>query len=122
MKEENLKYKFQNGIMSKELFVETIAVIQKKSEYDSRCNKVLGEIFEDGGGFLKDYFIISYLLDLLDHMFYPNFDRDTFSDIQYFIYDLDFGKDWTEHHMHDQDGKSIDISTSEKLYDYLTNG
>ena len=118
MTKENLKYQFTDGIMSKELFVETIDVIQKKSEYDNQCNKALGEIFDDGGGFLKDYFVINHLISILNHMFYPNFNKSVFSDIEYFIYDLNFGKGWTEKSITEK-GVSIDISTSDKLYDYL---
>ena len=115
---ENLKYQFIDGIMTKELFVETMDVIQKKSEYDNQCNKALGEIFDDGGGFLKDYFVINHLISILNHMFYPNYNKSTFSDIEYFIYDLNFGKGWTETSITEK-GTSIDISTADKLYDYL---
>ena len=118
MNKENLKYQFIGGIMSKELFVETMDVIQKKFEYDYQCNKALGEIFDDGGGFLKDYFVINHLISILNHIFYPNFNRSVFSDIEYFIYDLNFGEKWTEKSITEK-GVSIDISTSDKLYDYL---
>ena len=40
------------------------------------------------------------------------------SDISYFVYDLDFGKNWTESSI-TIDGVSVDISTPERLYDYL---
>lgn len=41
------------------------------------------------------------------------------SDISYFIYELNYGEKWTPTSI-TIDGKSIDISTPEKLYDYLT--
>lgn len=43
---------------------------------------------------------------------------DKFNDIDYFIYELDFGKKYKDG-MVVVDGKHIDFSTSEKLYDYL---
>ena len=114
---ENLKYQFNNGIMSKELFVEAIEVINKKFEYNYECNKVFEKIFEDGSGYPNDFFIVKFLLDFLNRIF----DQDKeYSDIDYFIYELDFGKRWTEHSL-TQNGVSIDISTSEKLYDYLVS-
>ena len=41
------------------------------------------------------------------------------SDISYFIYELDFGKDWEPGMIIDREGNDIDFSTVEKLYDYL---
>ena len=41
------------------------------------------------------------------------------SDISYFIYELNYGKDWTPDSVTDN-GESIDISTAEKLYDFLS--
>ena len=44
--------------------------------------------------------------------------RDNAGNISYFIYELDYGKTYQEGCIFDQSG-NIDISTSEKLYDYL---
>ena len=44
--------------------------------------------------------------------------QDSFGIISYFIYELDYGKTYQEGCIFDQSG-NIDISTSEKLYDYL---
>ena len=41
------------------------------------------------------------------------------SDISYFIYEINYGKDWTPDSV-TEDGVSIDISTAEKLYDFLS--
>ena len=40
------------------------------------------------------------------------------TDIDFFVYELDFGNEWDENSLI-VDGKPIDISTPEKLYDYL---
>lgn len=44
--------------------------------------------------------------------------RDNAGNISYFIYELDYGKKYQEGCISDQSG-NIDISTPEKLYDYL---
>lgn len=39
--------------------------------------------------------------------------------IEYFIYDINFGKNYTPECYTEEDGSPIDISTAEKLYDYI---
>lgn len=39
--------------------------------------------------------------------------------LEYFIFQLDFGKDYTPDCFTEMDGTPIDISTPEKLYDYI---
>lgn len=45
--------------------------------------------------------------------------QDSGGDISYFIYELDYGKDYQEGCLSDENG-NIDISTPEKLYEFLT--
>ena len=52
------------------------------------------------------------VIELLENMF----DTDM---ISYFIYELDYGKKYIDGCVQNSDGSIIDISTSEKLYDYL---
>ncbi len=44
--------------------------------------------------------------------------RDRFGNISYFIYGLDYGKEYQDGCVSDENG-NIDISTPEKLYDFL---
>ena len=48
-------------------------------------------------------------------------DIDTWgtNDIDYFIYELDFGKKWPEYSAYDEHGAPIPMRTPEELYDYL---
>lgn len=100
--------------ITKEKFVSIMETIKK--EYDSfdRVNTLLGEIFEDGQGFYKSY-CYNELIELLKYIF-NDFD---YSNIEYFIYDLEFGKKYKLGMITDKDGKDIDFSSSDKLYDYL---
>lgn len=57
--------------------------------------------------------VISLLENLMD-------DDERYPDISYFIYELDYGRRWQPGCVIDGNGEDIDMSTSEKLYDYLT--
>lgn len=45
--------------------------------------------------------------------------KDTFENISYFIYELDYGRKYTPGIIKDENNQDIDLSTAEKLYDYL---
>lgn len=47
--------------------------------------------------------------------------RDSFGNVSYFIYELDYGKEYRQGCITDEKGENIDISTPEKLYDYLVS-
>ena len=46
--------------------------------------------------------------------------NDAFENIDYFIYELDYGRKYEPGMITDEAGNDIDFSTAEKLYDYLT--
>lgn len=46
-------------------------------------------------------------------------DDEVYSDIGYFIYELDYGREYKPGIIKDKDGTEIDFSTPDKLYDYL---
>ena len=41
------------------------------------------------------------------------------TDIDYFIYEMNFGKRWPEYSVYDENEKPIPMSTPEEFYDYL---
>lgn len=45
--------------------------------------------------------------------------RDGFGNVSYYIYELDYGKEYRQGCISDERGENIDMSTPEKLYDYL---
>lgn len=53
------------------------------------------------------------VVQLLENMFNDN------DMISYWIYELNYGRDYKDGYVQDCDGNNIDISTVEKLYDYL---
>ena len=106
--------------LSKEKFVEIMDTIHEQFEHDLKVNKLLDEIFEDGQGFPKNNGIICALTDLLKILF------DDEENIEYFMYDLDFGKDWQPGmvkclNADTGEEEDINLSTVEKLYEYLIN-
>ena len=56
--------------------------------------------------------VVSLLENLMD-------DDEKYPDISYFIYELDYGRRWQPGYVIDGNGEDIDMSTPEKLYDYL---
>ena len=44
---------------------------------------------------------------------------DHFEDIEYFVYELDYGRKYKPGMVTDGDGKDIDLSTEDRLYDWL---
>lgn len=98
-------------LISKEKFCEYLKAIeiQHNCEDDIRkiSNKYNVEISVTNNAYEE---IIVQMLELVTD--------DKFNDVDYFIYELDFGKKYNDG-MVVMDGKKIDFSTSEKLYDYL---
>lgn len=101
--------------MDKELFVKNINTIKALWDKIDELNSVT-----DGAIAL---FEINEIFDVTDGLI--NLLRlqmcDGDGDIVYFMCELNFGKDYTDGCMVDVDGNNIDISTVEKLYDYLMN-
>ena len=93
-------------------FVHIMNNLEKQSEQSTKVNRLLGEIFEDGGGFPREGNLINIIVDLLKQNL-----NDT-DDIEYFMYELDYGKEWKTG-MITVDDIDIDLSSAEKLYDYL---
>ena len=59
------------------------------------------------------------LIDLLGILMGCNQTDDFGTDIEYFIYDLEYGTSWKENSITDDTGRSFDLHSPEALYDYL---
>ena len=46
--------------------------------------------------------------------------KDAVENIDYYIYELDYGRKYEPGMITDENGHDIDLSSAEKLYDYLT--
>lgn len=115
-------------MISKEQFV---AIMKTLEEYDEKYTKLNEALADVNLGYecvwRPQGIYKSIIIDLLNVQFYGRMDFDNFqmnfnvfgSDIDYFIYVLNYGKNYKEDYFK-VDGIPVDISTAEKLYDYLT--
>ena len=103
--------------MTKEKFCEIIDEIKKLHEYESELYAVNRKYNYDAD--ISFPTLEGTVVSLLEEIFHCPPDDYVGSDISYFIYDLDFGKNWEPGMIIDKFGNDIDHSTAEKLYDWL---
>ena len=105
-------------MLSKKKFVEIIEKLRKVNEF---VDEVKDKARQLDDAIISDFFNASSLsishenivVELLEEMF--NVD-DT---ISWWIYELDYGRKYEGGCIQDEEGNNIDVSTAEKLYDYL---
>lgn len=111
-------------MISKEKFVKYINFIKSLDDKEVKLLKSLEEIF--GRGNVGDLFIyndiqpkiIEMLCDIMGIEY--NIDRHIGDDIQYFCYELNYGEaKCAKEAIVYEDGSKVDLSSAEKLYDYL---
>ena len=103
-------------MITKELFIEAIGAIEKQFKHDEECEKAIHTLYVDGGGYYNYYPVLQALENILKEELN---DQDKDSWIDYFIYELDFGKNWTKSSI-SHNGKSIKMRNAGELYEYLT--
>lgn len=109
--------------MTKDLFVETIEQIEKQADYDYSFATNLSKVFPDAFqvDFLyKNYFLQEQIIKILKIEMGDKQDKESW--IDYFIFELDFGNDYHDGCVVRKDGSNVDLSTPDKLYDFLMEG
>jgi len=103
-------------MISKEQFTNTMQQFQAQTDFDYKCNGMFQQIFSNDWvtGYSNDI-LYNAIIELLENIF----DDKENGWIQYWLYELDFGKKWVPGSITDSDSSIIDISTVEKLYDFL---
>ena len=109
------------NIINKKEFVDIVNELKSMEELNDEIDDLIREQRKKTKYFDLD--VINYetnsasplILKLLDKMFYQN---EKFSDISYFIYEINFGKNFKIGDVTDND-IPIDFSNAEELYDYL---
>ena len=99
--------------ITKEEFVSYIAFIKERGEKMDELNRAFTDEFEDS----IFYPYLKYeakMVDLLKSVMHDKYD-----DIEYFIYELNFGEKYEDGMIREKDGTLIDFSTAENVYDYL---
>lgn len=107
--------------MSKEKFVKIINEIQELHKYEEDLYALNRRYRNYEADFLFPT-LEDTVVKLLEEIFHCPIDKYVGSDISYFIYDLNFGQNWEPGMIIDENGNDIDLSTAEKLYDYLMKG
>lgn len=102
------------NIINKEDFVNVLQEVKKTFDYNNELNNFLRKNGADGYIFQPD--CSSSTLRLL-HLIFKNEDIDNL--IEYFCFELDFGKKWKPEMVKEKDGTDIKLETIEDLYDFL---
>ena len=107
--------------ISKELFVEAIKELQRAKDYQDGLNKFYGENCADG--YLIQPDCSDMLIKVLDETMNLEKNENGTTDLYYFCFELDFGRNFKMGDVKEKDsnGKEIDLdfSSAESLYDYL---
>lgn len=104
-------------MITKERFVEIINRLDNYNKLQENINGLFDECIENKEQDFCNAGSIcigheSVVVELLENMF--NTDM-----ISYWIYELDYGREYKDGYVQDGEGNIVDLSTLEKLYDYL---
>ncbi len=104
--------------MTRDLFIESIAKLEKQTIADINFAEKMGELFPDAYSSNLIYdnnLIIGQFLKILKTST-GDLEEDW---IGYFCFELDFGKKYKKGTITDTDGSFIDFSDSGKVWDYF---
>ena len=101
-------------LLTKEEFIETIKVIEDFREHQQEFNTALRHIDDGCYAFIFSPYENEYVW-LIKRMFHNEFDED----IDYFLYDLECGKDWEPGDVVDSKGNDIKMANAEDLWNYI---
>lgn len=110
-------------MISKEKFVEYINFIKSLDDKESKLQDGLQGCFgkENVGYVFVFNEVVPKMIEMLCDLMETEYNRDPHigDDIQYFIYDLNFGESKSAAEAVIVNGKTYDLSTAEKLYDFI---
>lgn len=104
-------------MLSRETFVKAINEIKRAWDYQEDLNKFFSAHKADGYIYQPD--CADVLIMVIEDAMGLERDADGMTDVSWFVYEMDFGRNFK---MGDLvvDGKEVDVSDAEKLYDYVT--
>jgi hypothetical protein len=112
--EEIKELKLLVNVFTKDEFVSALEALQKQYDHDQKCSDAMEVIFPND--FISGYdnhWLTDKLVELLEYEM-----NDWGRWINYFIYELDFGKKWKPGTI-TENGKDIPLRNAEELYDIL---
>lgn len=107
--------------MNKELFIETIEKIKQQHLHDVKCSELLNQVYSNGfqaNLMYENHLLMNQVIKILQVQM--NDENGHHSWIEYFMWELDFGVKNDKLKAYRQDDSEIDLSDSDKLYDFLT--
>ena len=114
---KTLKKDLGNIYISKVLFIETIEAIKAQASHDEKCSNAFSIILPDSHiSLYNNSFLEDSLLKILQIAMN---DTSEHSWIEFFFYDLDYGKGYYEGCASYKDGNPIDLSDAGKLWEFL---
>lgn len=99
--------------ISKEKFIEIINAAKNQFSFEDDLNNLLGKYNCDGYVCMPT--LLEQVVFLLECIF-----KDKYHWIDYYCYELEFGKKWKKGMITDSDGKDVKLETAEDLYDFIT--
>lgn len=99
------------NVFNKEEFINAIEEIQKSWDFTNKLNNLLDDYPDCGYLFPPD--AIDVTIRALVRMFDDNYD------IEFFCYELNFGRGWKPGEVTDKDGNDVCLATAADLYDAI---
>ncbi len=108
-------------MIKKETFVAILKTLEEYDKKETELNKAMNNISLTTGAFYPLSCYKSIIIDLLNQIFYGKIDfkKENISDIDYFIYDCEYGKKADIYFITKSNGEEIHLTDAEVLYDYL---
>lgn len=104
-------------MISKELFIQTVEFMQ---EQDNKQSKLCEALEDMALGFRCDALVYCGYNTQMVNLLHAGLNLPENSEtLEYWLWDLDFGRQYKPSCFTDENNKPIDISTVDKLYDYL---
>lgn len=100
--------------MNKELFVYIINKMYELYQEQEKFNDILKMLDNDFGGCLIHNKTISLLEEILKKLV-----NDKYDYVGYYLWELDFGKEYKDGVITEDDGSIIKLSNPEELYDLI---
>lgn len=107
----------KNNILSKDEFVAIMNEWGEAKQYHDALNMVVNKYCDNG--YLDQPDCSIGLLSTLSKMFTTSNDSDGCVWIEYFVHELDFGRDYKNGLVQDENGNDIILRNAEDLYDLL---
>ena len=104
--------------LSKEEFVKVINEIERWFKFRDALNEVYGD-YDGEAPWDPSGILVDKMVHLLNVMFDLEETITFGSDIDYFIFELDFGRNPDDLYIEEKNGNKIYISSAEELYDWI---